>query len=247
MNNERSCDFKESAKLRNNVEIKLLGLFIILMFLACSKQVKPLQAASEELSPHDLVSVLDRIWITEQQPIRRRDSLMVIYGAESKEVQEQQEIYKKNHQVNEKKVRHILDAHGWPEKKIIGEQGNWTICNVIQHSDNEVRVKYLPMMRQAVLDKQLAPRFLVRAEDRIATENGQLQIYGGQMKYYPETRSFNVWPVKDPENINVRRAEIGLDPIEQFLKVRFDFDWDLEEQIQRSEAFEAEMKSKEAG
>ena len=31
-----------------------------------------------------------------------------------------------------------------------GEQGNWTICNVIQHSDNEVRLHYLPMMRQAV-------------------------------------------------------------------------------------------------
>ena len=82
-----------------------------------------------------------------------------------------------------------------------GEQGNWTICNVIQHSDNEVRIQYLPMMRQAVKDKKLEPRFLVRAEDRIATERGDLQIYGGQMKYYPETKSFNLWPVFEPKNI----------------------------------------------
>lgn len=247
MNNERSCGCKETVKRRNNVAIRSLGLFIVFMFLACSKQGKPLQEASEALSPHELVTVLDRVWITEQQPIRRRDSLMEIYGTESKEVQEQQEIYKKNHKVNEKKVRHILDTQGWPERKIIGEQGNWTICNVIQHSDNEVRVKYLPMMRQAVLDKQLAARFLVRAEDRIATENGQLQIYGGQMKYYPETKTFNVWPVKDPVNINARRAEIGLGPIEEFLKARFDFEWNLEEQIERTAAFEAEMKSKQEG
>ncbi|MFT6934655.1 MAG: hypothetical protein ACJAUQ_001044 [Maribacter sp.] len=47
-------------------------------------------------------------------------------------------------------------------------------------------------MRKAANDKQLNPRFLVRAEDRIATERGDLQIYGGQMKYYPATKTFNV-------------------------------------------------------
>lgn len=80
----------------------------------------------------------------------------------------------------------------------------------------------------------------MRAEDRIATERGDLQIYGGQMKYYPETKSFNVWPVYDPVNIDKRRAEIGLEPIAVFLKNRFDFEWELEEQIKRTEAFKKE-------
>jgi hypothetical protein len=165
---------------------------------------------------------------------------MRIYGAESKEYKEQQSIYEKNHSINEKKVRAILDEYGWPTKEMIGEQGNWTICNVIQHSDNEIRIKYLPMMREAVKDKKLAPRFLVRAEDRIATERGDLQIYGGQMKFYPETKSFNVWPVLGPENVDKRRAEIGLGPIAEFLKNRFDFEWNLEEQIKRTAEFEME-------
>ena len=101
------------------------------------------------------------------------------------------------------------------------------------------------MMRQAVLDKKLEPRYLVRAEDRIATDKGELQIYGGQMKYYPETKSFNVWPVYDPLNIDKRRATIGLGPIKEFLKARFDFDWDLSEQIKRTEEFENERNKKE--
>jgi len=108
---------------------------------------------------------------------------------------------------------------------------------VLQHSDLETREYYMPMMKQAVLDKKLEPRFLVRAEDRIATDKGELQIYGGQMKYYKETKSFNVWPVFDPVNIDKRRAEIGLGPITEFLKNRFDFEWNLEEQIERTEAF----------
>lgn len=99
------------------------------------------------------------------------------------------------------------------------------------------------MMRQAVKEKKLAPRFLVRAEDRIATERGDLQIYGGQMKYYPETKTFNVWPVYDPVNINKRRAEIELEPIAVFLKNRFDFEWNLEEQIKRTAEFEKERNN----
>ena len=88
------------------------------------------------------------------------------------------------------------------------------------------------------MDKKLEPRYLVRAEDGIAADKGELQIYGGQMKYYPETKSFNIWPVYDPINIDKRRAEIGLEPIAEFLKNRFDFEWNIEEQIKRTEEFE---------
>jgi len=63
------------------------------------------------------------------------------------------------------------------------------------------------MMKQAVKEKKLEARFWDRAEDRIATSRGDLQIYGGQMKYYPETKSLNVWSVYDPFNIDKRRAK----------------------------------------
>lgn len=222
---------------------KLVSIITLLLTIACSNKNEN-EAPTSKQTPTELITFLDTIWRTEQGSITLRDSLMKIYGAESKEVQTQQEIYEKNHIVNERKVKTILDKYGWPTKEMIGEQGNWTICNVIQHSDNEIRIKYLPMMRKAVQDKKLEPRFLVRAEDRIATEKGGLQIYGGQMKFYPETKSFNVWPVYDPVNIDKRRAEIGLEPIAEFLKNRFDFEWNLEEQIKRSEEFERERLSK---
>ena len=158
-----------------------------------------------------IIAMLDTIWTTEQQPITLRDSMIELHGVDSKEAEKYQLIYEKNHLINEEKITNLLDSKGWPEKSVIGEQGNWTICNVIQHAENDVRIKYLPMMKEAVLANQLLPRFLVRAQDRIATEQGQLQIYGGQMKYYPDTKSFNVWPVFEPENIDKRRAEIGLE------------------------------------
>ncbi|MBL86880.1 MAG: hypothetical protein CMO82_09520 [Winogradskyella sp.] len=215
----------------------LLTLLVLLVFSSCITKTK-------EAKEENLIALIDDIWKTEQEPIRLRDSLMAVHGVDSELVKEQQLIIDKNHIVNEDRVKKILDKHGWPTKDMIGERGNWTICNVIQHSDNEVRIQYLPMMRQAVKDKKLEPRFLVRAEDRIATERGDLQIYGGQMKYYPETKSFNLWPVFDPENIDKRRTAIGLDSIAIFLKNRFDFEWNLEEQIKRTKEFELNKQEK---
>ena len=216
----------------------LYTILLVGMYIGLAGDLK-----AQELSPSYLKAFLDTVYTTEQSPLRTRDSLMKKYGVESEEVQEIQELYKKNHAVNEQKVRHLLDTYGWPDRALIGEQGSLTIANVIQHSDNEIRIKYLPMMREAVQENKLHPRFLVRAEDRIATERGDLQIYGGQMKYYPETKSFNVWPIYDPANIDKRRAAIGLGPIAEHLKNRFDFEWNLEEQIKRTREFEMAKKS----
>ncbi|AXT55209.1 hypothetical protein D1815_05345 [Aquimarina sp. AD1] len=220
--------------------MKYILLFSLALLLNCSNKTKAEEhvLVKEEEENENLISLIDQIWTTEQTPIRLRDSLIVIYGVDSELAKEQQVIIDKNHIINESRVKSVLEKYGWPTKEMIGERGNWTICNVIQHSDNEVRIQYLPMMRQAVKDKKLEPRFLVRAEDRIATERGDLQIYGGQMKYYPETKSFNLWPVFDPENIDKRRTAIGLDSIAIFLKNRFDFEWNIEEQIRRTREFE---------
>lgn len=224
--------------------MKIILIFTFSLFMACSNNSAQKEIQTSTPLPENLATILDTILWTEQAPIRLRDSLIEVYGIDSKESQEQQKIYEKNHAINEKKIRAILDNYGWPSKEIIGERGNRTICNVIQHAENDIRIKYLPMMKKAVLDKQLNPQLLVRAEDRIATEEGGLQIYGGQMKYYPETKSFNVWPVFDPVNIDQRRAAIGLGPIAEHLKNRFDFEWNLEEQIKRTEEFKKQMKKK---
>lgn len=221
--------------------LKYVFVVVMLMTISCSKFKKTsIKQVKEKplLNKEYLIAVLDTIWLTEQNPIRLRDIMINKYGAESKQAQKYQKIYKQNHDVNEEKIKNILDKYGWPSQEMIGEKGNRTICNVIQHSNNKVRLKYLPMMRQAVKEKKLNARFLVRAEDRIATDRGDLQIYGGQMKYYPDTKTFNVWPVYDPVNIDKRRAEIGLEPIAESLKRRFNFDWNLKEQIKRTKEFE---------
>ncbi len=68
-------------------------------------------------------------------------------------------------------VEKILDEHGWLGADVIGEQGNKTLFLVIQHSDLETQLKYLPMMREAV---QLASTF--RCPDRRAACHLKVEI-----------------------------------------------------------------------
>ena len=225
--------------------MRIILILALFLGVACSNNNKSKETLNSPEVPENLTAVLDTIWRTEQGPITVRDSLMKIFGAESKEADLYQKIYRQNHKINIKKVLAILNNYGWPDTTAIGNQGNRTICNVLQHADQQTRESYLPMMREAVLDKKLEPSYLVRAEDRLATDRGELQIYGGQMKYYPETKSFNVWPIYDPVNIDKRRAEIGLGPISEHLMNRFDFVWNLEEQLRRSEEFEKERKKQQ--
>lgn len=228
-----------------NIKNVTFGLLVMALATTACSQQKPQNQKVKAVKPNtiDLVAVLDTVWSTEQEPITKRDAMLDKYGADSKEYDKYQAIYRKNHVINEQKIMTIL-VDGWPDIEVIGATGNRTICNVLQHSDQAIREQYLPLMRQAVKDKQLGAPLMVRAEDRLRTDRGETQLYGGQMKYYRDTKSFNVWPVYDPVNIDKRRAEIGLEPIAEFLKNRFDFEWNLEEQIKRTEAFEAERNNK---
>lgn len=229
--------------------MKIFKFALVLIGLAsvsCSQEKKTSHKSQEETSidRKNIIAILDTIRRLDREPLILRDSMSKIYGPESEEAQFYQKIAWKNHPYNIKKVKEILGEENWPDTSIIGQRGNEIICTILQHSDQETREHYIPRMKQAVLDKKLEARWLVRAEDRIATDKGELQIYGGQMKYYPETKSFNVWPIYDPENIDKRRAEIGLIPIAEHLKNRFDFEWNLAEQIIRSKEFEMEKLKK---
>jgi hypothetical protein len=80
------------------------------------------------------------------------------------------------------KVEKILNEHGWLGANVIGKQGNKTLFLVIQHSDLETQLRYLPIMREAVKNGNAKGKDFALLEDRIAIKQGKRQIYGSQIK-----------------------------------------------------------------
>ena len=131
-----------------------------------------------------------------------------------------------NDYYNTIKVKAILDKYGWLGADSIGNQGNTTLFLVIQHSDIATMKKYLPMMRKAVIDRKAKGYQWALLEDRVALFTVGKQIYGSQIGRDQMTGKNFVSPIKDEINVNKRRANVGLEPLEQYAK-EFDIDYKL--------------------
>ena len=143
--------------------------------------------------------------------------------------------------VNLIKIKKILDERGWLGEDVIGKKGNWTLFGVIQHSDIETQLKYLPMMRDAVKKGNASARSLALLEDRVALRQGKRQIYGSQIHTDKDTKEKYVAPLIDPENVDIRRSEVGLGTLSDYVS-RWNITWDVEKHKERTIKIESEKK-----
>lgn len=117
--------------------------------------------------------------------------------------------------INEHEIGQIIETHGWLGKSRVGSDANQALWLVIQHAPLEVQERYLPLLRASVAKNESEGWHLAFLEDRILMRNGKNQIYGSQAMYNKETQQFEIYPIEDVEKVNERRAEIGLNTIEE--------------------------------
>lgn len=137
------------------------------------------------------------------------------------------EIISEKDSINLFQVKQILDQYGWLGADVVSDQGNSTLFLVIQHSDLATQEKYLPMMREAVKNGKAAGSSLALLEDRVALGQGKRQIYGSQISRDPETQEYYISPLEDPDNVDKRRAEVGLGPLSEYV-IHWQIKWDIE-------------------
>ncbi|MBJ7428141.1 MAG: hypothetical protein JHD28_04170 [Bacteroidia bacterium] len=175
-----------------------------------------------------LVALLDSIYIEDQTYRKQLDGIKKKYGRESNELKDHWKIIIEKDSINLIKVKSILDKYGWLGADVVGMQGNSTLFLVIQHSNQVTQEKYLPMMREAVKNGKAQGSSLALLEDRVALGQGKRQIYGSQIGRDPETQISYVLPLEDPDNVDKRRAEVGLEPLSDYVS-RWQIQWDVEQ------------------
>jgi hypothetical protein len=175
-----------------------------------------------------LVAQLDSIYIDDQTYRKQVVDLAKKSGWESQEVKDLWKIIHVKDSINLVKIKSILDQYGWLGADVIGVQGNSTLFLVIQHADIATQEKYLPMMREAVKNGKAKASELALLEDRVALRQGKKQIYGSQVGRDPDTQLYYVLPLEDPDNVDKRRAEVGLQPLASYLN-NWQLKWDVEQ------------------
>ena len=184
--------------------------------------------SNRENLDEQLVAILDTIYQKDQGYRLQAEEIEEKYGRESEEMQTFVKIIQEQDSINVVKVTNILDERGWLGSDIIGNEGNLTLFLVIQHSYPETQEKYLPMMREAVKKGNAPAAYLALLEDRVALGKGEKQIYGSQIGYDQETGEYYVAPLIDPDNVDKRREEVGLGPIQDYI-YNWGITWDAEE------------------
>jgi tetratricopeptide (TPR) repeat protein len=187
------------------------------------KKLKLMEANYDKPLQAELLAILEedqkyRIQINETQKK---------FSPESKEMQDLWRMISQVDSINLIKVKKILDEKGWVGKDKIGAQANSALFLVIQHADLETQKKYLPMMKEAVTKGNASPGSLALLIDRIEIREGRKQVYGSQIGTHPNNKTMYVLPLTDPDNVDKRRAGVGLGPISDYIK-NWNLTWDIE-------------------
>lgn len=122
------------------------------------------------------------------------------------------------------KIEEMLQLYGYPGKSLVGEVEASTAWLVIQHAPLEKQVQYFPMIEEAAQKGEIRRSDWALLLDRIRMRQGQPQVYGSQIVRDPNNGQWMLHPVEDEANVNKRRAEIGLEPLEDYA-LRFGIVW----------------------
>lgn len=155
------------------------------------------------------------------------DETIKNFGQGSKESKALFKNMKTTDSLNLIQVEVIINKYGWLGADKIGAQANTTLFMVIQHADLPAQIKYLPLMREAVKKGNAKAGSLALLEDRVALKQGKKQIYGSQVSWNILTNETFVAPLEDPDNVDKRRADVGLPSLEIYL-AELGMKWDLE-------------------
>lgn len=119
---------------------------------------------------------------------------------------------------NMARLAEIFAQHGWPGYTLVGKDGSLAAFLILQHAELPEQRKYLPLLKDAISKGEATAAHAAYLEDRVLMREGKKQIYGTQLHRSEGMESMELWPIEDEENVDTRRARVGLGPLAEYLK-----------------------------
>jgi hypothetical protein len=119
------------------------------------------------------------------------------------------------HEKNAARLREIVSDRGWPNERIAGSEGAYAAWLIVQHgiSNPGLQKESLPLLQKEAAQGHIPAWHAAYLEDRIAMYEQRPQRYGTQWLDDPQDGRTRPWPIEEPEEIDTRRASVGLGPL----------------------------------
>jgi hypothetical protein len=117
---------------------------------------------------------------------------------------------------NTARMKEIVDQIGWPTLSKVGEKASGDAWLLIQHADRDIEFqRHCLELMKAESAGEVALRDIAYLEDRVRVNSGQPQLYGTQFRW---EGSKSIQNIEDPENVEQRRKEMGLNTLAENLE-----------------------------
>lgn len=209
--------FRDEARLLE--ETDFIPLHKDFRWTRLMTQIHQSKTREAELRNSPVVLELEEIHRLDQWYRAKGDSVLSVYPKNSEAYKKFLRDWLSQDSLNCVRICQLLDQFGWLGPNEVGEYANKAFYLVIQHAELPIQEKYFPMMQQAVKTGKASPADLAYLEDRILMRQGKPQRYGSQIRSDPETGEWVLYRVEDPEQLDARRASVGLGPIARYLEM----------------------------
>ncbi|WP_435058059.1 DUF6624 domain-containing protein [Streptomyces sp. bgisy060] len=116
-------------------------------------------------------------------------------------------------------LEQLLAERGWPGTSEVGERAAAAVWLIAQHSDPDpdFQLRCRDLLAEAVLAGEADPRHGALLQDRVRVAQDRLQVFGTQLRTDEEGQLAPA-PIWEPEQVDLRRLEVGLDPLAEYVE-----------------------------
>jgi len=129
---------------------------------------------------------------------------------------------------HKKRLEEIFQKYGYPGYSLVGETGSQNFWLMVQHCDSDpaFQSRVLEKLKIEVDNKNADAITFGLLTDRVKINNGEKQLYGTQVEYNSLGQAYPI-NLADSANVNKRREEIGMEPIEEYLNQMTDMHFEM--------------------
>jgi hypothetical protein len=119
---------------------------------------------------------------------------------------------------NQQELETLIARKGWPRVGAVGREAAMAAYLVTMHSSDGLQKKYLATIKTICEEKELPWERYALIYDRSLFNEGRPQRFGTHTRYNEKTKTEELYPLEDESKVDEWRTEIGLPPLEEYLK-----------------------------
>ncbi|HOW86273.1 MAG TPA: hypothetical protein P5119_09780 [Candidatus Aminicenantes bacterium] len=119
---------------------------------------------------------------------------------------------------NQAELAALVARKGWPRVREVGSEAAMGAYLVAMHSRDGAQKKYLADIKRACQAGELPWVRYANIYDRALFNENKPQRYGTHTKYNELTKKEELYPLEDESKVDEWRKEIGLEPLEEYLR-----------------------------